>query len=521
MSTLLSLWRLEPYCPLLSDQAQKLSGKCIQATPEGQGVALPEKEKSHQCSGWLELDCRKKLLQCSACQSVRCCSVHCQNVHWPKHKVLCKAIKELSEREASKEKGLGDAQDRGHITPRQQERIVRLVGRKCVVDCYLEDKPTEVLWDTGAQLSIVSEDFLQSLLPTVQIRDIKQLLGTDGSISLQAANGTDIPYCGWVEIGVRLTNENETEIRVPFLVTKENIEQPIIGFNVIELMVKNTEGNEGDVLLERMSRRFKVSKSGDLQALISLIRTTNSDELCLVKSTKKPHTVPAGETVHLPCRANTGPIHRKTPVIFEPDELATWPSGLAVHESLTTVKEGDATIFSVPVTNNTNLDITLPGRVVLWRLHLVRSVTPVEVRFKDPETPTPCEESPCNQYTPAEQIERILSCLPEVDLSGLSAEQKEQAKQLLVEEADAFATSDDDVGCISELEMDIRLTSDQPVQKNYISIPRPLYPEVKGYIEDLLNRGFIRKSRSPFSSSVVCVRKKDGDEVVYRLQRIE
>ena len=56
----------------------------------------------------------------------------------------------------------------------------------------------------------------------------------------------------------------------------------------------------------------------------------------------------------------------------------------------------------------------------------------------------------------------------------------------------------------------MRLTSDQPVQKNYISIPRPLYPEVKGYIEDLLNGGFIRRSRSPFSNSVVCVRKKDG-----------
>ena len=34
--------------------------------------------------------------------------------------------------------------------------------------------------------------------------------------------------------------------------------------------------------------------------------------------------------------------------------------------------------------------------------------------------------------------------------------------------------------------------------------------DLKGYVEDLLNRGFIRKSKSPFSSSVVCVRKKDG-----------
>ena len=95
-------------------------------------------------------------------------------------------------------------------------------------------------------MSIVSVDFLKSQLPTVTIRDIEHLLGTDGSTSLQAANGTNIPYCGWIEIGVRLTNENETETRVPFLVTMENIEQPIIGFNVIELMVKNTEGKQDD-----------------------------------------------------------------------------------------------------------------------------------------------------------------------------------------------------------------------------------------------------------------------------------
>ena len=166
---------------------------------------------------------------------------------------------------------------------------------------------------------------------------------------MQAANGTDIPYCGWVEIRVRLTGENNTEVKVPFLLTKENIEQPIIGFNVIELMVRNTEGKEDNALLGRMSRSFRMSECGDVQALISLIRTTNSDELCQVKSSKKPHIVPAGETVRVPCRANTGPIRQMTPVIFEPDELATWPSGLAVHESLTTVKEGDATILPIAV----------------------------------------------------------------------------------------------------------------------------------------------------------------------------
>ena len=129
MPTLLPLWWLVPYCTLLSVNVQKLFGKRTQASPAGQGVASPEKEKSQQCSGCLKFYCHTQLLQCSRCQSVRYCSVRCQKAHWPKHKVLRKAIKELSERGSFKEKGLGDAQDSGvytsHISPRQQERIAQ------------------------------------------------------------------------------------------------------------------------------------------------------------------------------------------------------------------------------------------------------------------------------------------------------------------------------------------------------------------------------------------------------------
>jgi len=57
------------------------------------------------------------------------------------------------------------------------------------------------------------------------------------------------------------------------------------------------------------------------------------------------------------------------------------------------------------------------------RLQLVRSVTPVEVRFKDPETLTPEKEPPCEEHKPTEQIESSLSWLPEVYLSRLTAEQ--------------------------------------------------------------------------------------------------
>ena len=58
--------------------------------------------------------------------------------------------------------------------------------------------------------------------------------------------------------------------------------------------------------------------------------------------------------------------------------------------------------------------------------------------------------------------------------------------------------------------MDINLTDLVPVQRKYTAIPRPVYAEVKQYIEDLLNRGWIQRSKSAYSSPVVCVRKKDG-----------
>ena len=56
------------------------------------------------------------------------------------------------------------------------------------------------------------------------------------------------------------------------------------------------------------------------------------------------------------------------------------------------------------------------------------------------------------------------------------------------------SAKDDDA---EDLQLNINLSDTAPVQKTYPGIPRPLYPEVKGYMEDLLNKKCITKSRSP------------------------
>ena len=58
--------------------------------------------------------------------------------------------------------------------------------------------------------------------------------------------------------------------------------------------------------------------------------------------------------------------------------------------------------------------------------------------------------------------------------------------------------------------MKINLKDNDPVNRAYTSIPKPLYKEVNEYVEDLLASGWVQKSYSSYSSPMVSVRKKDG-----------
>jgi len=111
---------------------------------------------------------------------------------------------------------------------------------------------------------------------------------------------------------------------------------------------------------------------------------------------------------------------------------------------------------------------------------------------------------------PLEDQQRPTSWDPPVDLQHLAESQQAPAKKMLREECETFAYDSDDVGCMPSLKMHITLHDKSPVKKTYMSVPKPLHNEVKEYLQDLLNKGWITPSRSPYSSPVVCVRKKDG-----------
>ena len=403
-----------------------------------------------------------------------------------------------------------------HLTPTQHAKIVNLVGRKCTVKCLLNDTEISALWDTGAQVSIMTQAMLEETLPGTAVKDISELINV--GLDLTAANGTKIPFIGWADVRVRLpspTKEGQ-EVHVPFLVTVDRLEMPILGYNVIEELVKmdsqEGESPSGFGILSSLKAAFIDGGESQLEALINLIQAPDDDYLCSVRTPKRDTVIPRGQAVKVSCRANTGPVLTNVPVLFEPDELSQWPAELEIYETLKTVKKGSVSRVAIEVHNTSDHDVTLPRRTLLGRLQLIKSVTPMEVKLAS----TADSKEPESQFADdlstgiREGDTKSDAATPEVDLTGLTMQQQEVVRKMLEEEAASFAKNDDDIGCIEDLQMDIDLSDSTPVQRNYVSIPRPLYQEVKHYIEDLLNKQFITKSRSSYSSPVVCVRKKDG-----------
>ena len=175
---------------------------------------------------------------------------------------------------------------------------------------------------------------------------------------------------------------------------------------------------------------------------------------------------------------------------------------ICVTEPVLNVKGGSCQLFNFQIVNSTNHDILLPGRTQLGSMQLVHSITPVDVKIidtdileSDVDKPADTKHTTPNKAPPKATVSyQNQAVIDQIEMSDLISDQAAVAKKMLTEEADSFSRNDQDVGCAPGLELDIKVTDDKPVQKNYASIPRPLYGEVKGYIEDLLHRKFMTAS---------------------------
>lgn len=116
--------------------------------------------------------------------------------------------------------------------------VASLIGKKALVQSYLNGLAVTSLLDSGSQVSIVSCAWKEKYLPDLSIHSVSEILGEE-ELKVIAANGSLIPYDGWVAITVNLPGnlDPNLSISVPFLISSYPMDKPLIGFNVLEVLI--------------------------------------------------------------------------------------------------------------------------------------------------------------------------------------------------------------------------------------------------------------------------------------------
>lgn len=93
---------------------------------------------------------------------------------------------------------------------------------------------------------------------------------------------------------------------------------------------------------------------------------------------------------------------------------------------------------------------------------------------------------------------------------NISEEEREQLYRLLLEYADVFVDSDDELGRTSAVQHSITTGDHQPIKQPCRQIPVARQEHAHKLVREMLERDVIQPSNSPCASPVVLAQKKDG-----------
>ena len=436
----------------------------------------------------------------------------------------------------------------------------RIVGSRNTAAIYMNGVATTALFDTGAEIQLVSKQFCED--NEWEIQPIEKLT------ECSTVNGEIFGYEGFVEVNVQIPGRDLSEDHL-FLVTSEISHQKeipvVLGTYFIESLSKYLHGIDKD---EFDSLDYTVK-----QAYLSWVEATRIREkygceppLGFVKTTK-PVLIQAGTSreIHGLTKIKHGGY--AVNCISEPAIGQQLPKGLKLIPGYSPLSPGSCRVSAV-VENNTGQDITIPARTTICQLGLANRIPKLIYpgddcdNDHDPEEVDDTDEGltykQFEQYKtvsdqlltesdiksertqPKVVIEDIGPDIEEdiktqnlnsdntedtsieddgswilslIDLSGLEdwpEKLQQEAKEMLKRNAKVFSENDMDMGRTNLVKHHIKLTDPVPFKEAYRRIPPQMYDEVKTHLQEMLDLGAIRPSNSPWASAIVLVRKKDG-----------
>ena len=196
-------------------------------------------------------------------------------------------------------------------------------------------------------------------------------------------------------------------------------------------------------------------------------------------------SVATGETLQVPvCLAGCSFMGGDdwTELYFEP---VAQPQGVTASAGIMDIKGGVATVLVTRAAEGAATNFSLTAGTVLGHVSTIVDMMVIDGEEQDAE-------------------------MSRVDLSYLSPEQQEQVYGLFRQHETVASKGDTDIGLAGVTKHRIELYDDTPIRQHPRRFPQPVVEEIEKQCEELMSMDVIEHSKSPWSSPMVPIRKKDG-----------
>ena len=254
-----------------------------------------------------------------------------------------------------------------------QNRLVKLIGTKPVISCTLGEKKEDVLLDTGSQVSMTDHEWVCENVPDAEIRPVSDFLEQDEQVKFLAANNTEVPIIGAVVLDFTL---GDCSFPVPFVVTSGSLSQPIVGFNVMEHIIRS--GNPS-TLVSTLQQAMNVSV-GQINVMVDLISQNFGESDCtgVLRSTKDV-VIPAKSVKRIKCRVKGDVRGSDLSFICSAPLDGEWDEELEVTQSLGEIVRGRTPNVNIEIRNNSSKPKEIRSNMVVGEISSVNAVIPIHM----------------------------------------------------------------------------------------------------------------------------------------------
>ena len=239
----------------------------------------------------------------------------------------------------------------------------RLVGSRNTAAIYIDGIATTALYDTGAELQLISKEFCEQ--NKLKIQPIEPLIECKGVV------GTGLlEYDGYVEVNVQIPGRDFSEDHL-FLVSSmmnSQKDMPVIVGNFfidsLNKYLKNLSQEEFETLDKTIQNVYfarieasRIKEQYGCEPPLGFVKTT------------KAYTIPANS--HIGIHGLTKVKHGgwSVNVVNENPQITPLPHGLKTENTLSQLSPGSNRIL-VAMSNYSDKDITIPAKTIISQLSL-------------------------------------------------------------------------------------------------------------------------------------------------------